>query len=215
MARHETAGETLRILRESHAILEDDHFVYDSGEHGSGWIDKDAIYPHTTRTAALCRLLAAAVRPLNAEVVCGPATGGLIIAQWTAHSLGALAVFGEHDRPAGGALVGSFLLRRGYDRLVAGRRVVVVDDVVSTGLSVRQMAAAVRSAGGEVVGVAALVTRGNADADAIGVEPFITLLEYDIPSWPAAGCPLCRQGVPVNTRYAHGKEFLAAQATHG
>jgi orotate phosphoribosyltransferase len=218
MAAHQSPAEqeTLRILRESHAILENDHFVYDSGEHGSGWIDKDAIYPHTRRTQRLCRDLAAAVRHLNAEIVCGPATGGLIIAQWTAHSLDTLAIFGEHDRAAAGdALLGRFVLRRGYDRLAAGRRVVVVDDIVNTGLSVRQMVEAVRRAGGEVVGAPALITRGNVDAAGIGVEQFITLLEYDIPSWPAAECRLCREGVPVNTRYAHGKEFLAAREGHG
>jgi orotate phosphoribosyltransferase len=217
MAAERSAAEreTLRILREAHAVLENDHFVYDSGEHGSGWIDKDAIYPHTRRTQRLCRDLAAAAGPLNAEVVCGPATGGLIVAQWTAHSLDALAIFGEHDRPAGDALVGQFVLRRGYDRLAAGRRVLVVDDVVNTGLSLRQMVDAVRQAGGEVVGAAALVTRGNAGAAGIGVAQFLYLLEYDIPSWPAAECPLCRDGVPVNTHYAHGRDFLAAQEGRG
>src|SRR5205085_9686563 len=124
-------------------------------------------------------------RELNVEVVCGPATGGLVIAQWTAHCLGALAVFADHGAVQPGALVGRFLLRRGYDRLVAGRRVLVVDDIVNTGMSIRQAIAAVRAAGGIVAGAATLVNRGNTDAAGIGVELFLYLLEYKIPSWPA------------------------------
>src|SRR5262245_17661955 len=130
------AEETLGILTEAHAILENDHFVYISGDHGSGWINKDAIYPHTERIERLCRDMANEVRGWGAEVVCGPATGGLIVAEWTAHELGVLAVFAEHDpEPQGEALRGRFLLRRGYDQVVSGKRVLVVDDIVNTGLS--------------------------------------------------------------------------------
>lgn len=204
--------QTLRILNDCQAVLENDHFVYDSGQHGSGWIDKDALFPHTPRTEELCRQLAHAARDLGAEIVCGPAIGGLVIAQWTAHALGALAIFADHGTVDPGALVGRFVLRRGYDHLVAGRRVLVVDDVVNTGLSIRQAIAAVRAAGGIVAGAAALVNRGNTDAAGIGVEPFLYLLEYKIPSWPADQCPLCRDRVPINTHYAHGADFLAGRA---
>ena len=207
------AAETLAILTEAHALLENDHFVYVSGDHGSGWIDKDAIYPHTERLERLCRNMAGAVRGWGAEVVCGPATGGLIVAEWTAHELGALSVFAEHDpAPVGAALRGRFVLRRGYDQVVSGRRVLVVDDIVNTGLSLRQTAAAVRGAGGEVVGAACLVSRGNVDAAGLGAGRFVYLLEYRIPAWPASACELCRGGVPINTRYAHGREYLARQA---
>src|SRR5262249_47551666 len=115
------APQTLQILNDCRAILENDHFVYDSGQHGSGWIGKDALFPHAPRTEELCRQLAQAARELGAEVVCGPATGGLVISQWTAHCLGALSVFADHGVVEPGALVGRFVLRRGYDRLVAGR----------------------------------------------------------------------------------------------
>lgn len=205
------AAATLNLLRESGAVLENDHFVYISGDHGSGWIDKDAIYPHTERVEQLCRALGRLVQRLTPEVVCGPATGGLIVAEWTAHEIGALATFTEHDpAPAPGALRGRFVLRRGYDHLVAGRRVLVVDDIVNTGHSLRQTIEAVRGAGGTVAAAAALVNRGNVDAAGLGVPEFVYLLEYRIPSWPAATCALCRTGVPVNTRYAHGREFVAA-----
>lgn len=206
------AAEAMRILTEARAILDKDHFVYISGDHGSGWIDKDAIYPHTERIEQLCRDMANVARDWNAEVVCGPATGGLIIAEWTAHELGVLSTFTEHDpTPQDGALRGRFVLRRGYDQMVSGKRVLVVDDIVNTGLSLRQTAEAVRGAGGQVVGAACLVSRGNVDAAGLGVERFVCLLEYKIAAWPASACQLCQAGVPINTRYAHGREYLARQ----
>ena len=124
-----------------------------------------------------------------------------------------MSVFTEHDTAAtAGALRGRFVLRRGYDRVVSGKRVLVVDDIVNTGLSLRQTAEAVRGASGHVVGAACLVSRGNVDAGGLGVDRFAFLLEYKIPAWPAPGCTLCQAGVPINTRYAHGAEFLAQQA---
>jgi orotate phosphoribosyltransferase len=119
----------------------------------------------------------------------------------------------EHDpAPEGGALRGRFALRRGHDHVVSGKRVLVVDDIVNTGLSLRQTAEAVRAAGGLVAGAACLVSRGNVDAAGLGVGRFAYLLEYKIPAWPASACPLCQAGVPINTRYAHGGEYLARQA---
>ena len=211
-AARRRADETQAILTDCHAILADDHFVYISGQHGSGWIDKDAIFVDPARVERLAGLLAEAVRELNAEILCGPATGGLIVAQWTAHALGLNAVFAEHDvRPAAEGLRGKFVLRRGYDRLVANRRVLIVDDVTNSGHSLRQTALAVRNAGGLLAGAAALVHRGNVDAAGIDVERLLFLLEVDVPEWPAAECPLCRQGLPANRRYAHGQDYLNAQ----
>lgn len=209
------AERTRQILVEAGAIIEHDHFVYDSGQHGSGWIDKDVVNENTNRDDGLCSMLAEVVRNLRAEVVCGPATGGLIVSQWTAHALGVLSVFAEHgEQPSsasGGPLRGPFILRRGYDKLVSGKRVVVVDDVINTGLALRQTVEAVRESGGEVMAAAAIITRGNAAPADCGVTDLRYLLEHEIPSWPAAGCPLCKAGVPVNTRYAHGADFLALQ----
>ena len=206
------AAETRGMLVECRALLSDDHFVYISGDHGSGWVDKDTIFVDPRRPARLCQLLAERVRPFEAEMLCGPATGGLIVAQWTAFALGAPAVFAEHNSPRSLAeLRGQFAFHRGYDRLLEGKRVVVLDDVVNTGQSVRQTVAAVQAAGGNVVAAGALVDRGNVDAAALGVAEYVYLMEYDIPDWSAAECPLCRARVPINTQYAHGLDFLEAK----
>ena len=207
------ARETIDLLTEAQAILANDHFVYVSGDHGSGWIDKDALYPHTDWAERLCRDLAIGVRDWEIDAVCGPATGGLIVAQWAAHELDALSLFAEHgDDAEPGTLRGRFVLKRGYDHLIAGKRVLVVNDIVNTGLSLRQTADAVRGAGGHVIGAACLATRGNVDAVGLGVDRFAYLLEYRIPAWPASECALCRAGVPINTRFAHGRDYLALQS---
>lgn len=215
--KERVARETLELLNDANAVIENGHFVYVSGDHGSGWVDKDAIFPHTERIERLATSLAQSAAHCDVEVVCGPATGGLVLAQWMAHRLKALAVFTEHDPEHAGPLAAAALrpplvLRRGYDRLVAGRRVVVVDDIVNTGHSIRQSIQAVRAAGGVVVAAATLVTRGNLGPAGVGVDPFIHLLEYKIPAWPEAACQLCREGRPINTVYAHGRDYLARQA---
>ncbi|MCG8587381.1 MAG: hypothetical protein MI757_21965 [Pirellulales bacterium] len=207
------AEETLAILRESGAIVEDVHVVHISGLHFPMTINKDAIFPHLDRIERLARLLAGRFADRSIEIVCGPAMGGLIVGEWLAHELGVMCAFAEHDpNPQPGEIRGRFVLRRGYDQLVANRRVLVVDDIVNTGHSIRQTIDAVRAAGGEVVAAASLVFVGDFGAAELGVDDYVYLLHYDVPAgWPPDECPLCRDGVPVDTRYGHGKEFLAAQ----
>jgi orotate phosphoribosyltransferase len=210
------AQRTLELLTAAGAILENDHFVYVSGDHGSGWINKDAIFPRVDNLATLCGWLAEITRDLQPEFICGPATGGLLVSTWTAHSLGAESVYAEHSpQILAGELRGRFCLRPEFRRLIAGRRVLVVDDIVNTGHSTRQTVKAARDAGATIVAAAALVSRGNVVAADMGVDEFRFLLEYRIPSTPAATCPLCRTGVPVNTDCAHGREFIAAERAVG
>ena len=208
--------EAERILTESKAIIQGSHFVYISGDHGSGWVDKDVIYPDTRKISRLAELLAPAVQKYAPDVVCGPATGGLVVSQWLAHHLGVLSVFAEHGVVMGGAeLRGQFVLKRHYDQVVRGKRILIVDDIVNTGHSVIQTATAVRGAGGNVVAAAALCNRGNTDAAGMKVPEFVFLTEARIPSWSEQDCDLCKRGVPVNTDYAHGADFLAKRAAAG
>lgn len=220
MSQSASSQSALEILIQSKAVIKGDHFVYISGDHGSGWIDKDVIYPHTDRICELARLLAGEVRDLGAEIVLGPATGGLVLSQWLAHHLGVLSAFAEHDYQyhAGGnhetqdtrAVRPPFVLKRHYNELVKGRRVLVVDDIVNTGLSIRQTLDAAVEAGAKVIAAAAICTRGNTGAEEIGCD-FLYLTEVKIPAWPADKCHLCRDGVPVNVHYAHGMEFVRAR----
>lgn len=194
-----------RILADAGAVIRDSHVVYTSGRHGSAYVNKDAVYPDTRRVSELCALLADLARPQRPEIVCGPALGGIILAQWTGHHLDLPAVYAE-KLPEGG-----LGLRRGYDRMVRGRRVLVVEDILNTGGSVAQAIDAVRAAGGEVVGVVALVNRGNVTAEQLGVPALHALVALDLASWAADACPLCRDGVAVNTDVGKGREFLSAR----
>lgn len=198
-------------MRQANAILEDGHFVSINGRHGGGWIDKDAINPHLTLVDELCTMLWDVAKDLEPEIICGPAEGGLIVSLWTGFRAGVPAVYAEHETAHGAELRGRFILRRGYDEWVRGKRVLIVDDVVNTGHSVRQTAQAVRLAGGFIAGVACYVDRGN-EPDLGGDYPFRFLLQWKVPSWPEETCPADILARPVNTRYAHGAEWLARKS---
>ncbi len=201
----DAAARAARILADANAVLTDTHVVYTSGRHGSAYVNKDAVYPDSRRVSELCAMLADAVRDRGAEVVCGPATGGVILATWTGHHLGVPSVYAE-KAPDGG-----MVLKRGYDRLVAGRRVLVVEDVLHTGGSVRETVRAVERAGGRVVAVAAICNRGGVRAEDVGAPALVALVTLALDSWPAEDCPLCRAGVPVNTDVGKGRELVAAR----
>jgi len=200
------ADRARAILAEARAMIGGSHVVYTSGKHGSAYVNKDAVYPSTVRVAELCRFLADAAAPYRPEIVCGPAMGGIILAQWTGHHLGLPAVYAEKTADGGMAL------RRGYDELVAGKRVLVVEDILNTGGSIRETIAAVRTAGGDVVVAAALVNRGAVTAAQVGAPALVALLDVALDAWDASACPLCRDGVPVNTEVGKGREFLAGRA---
>jgi orotate phosphoribosyltransferase len=213
-----TQEEVIELLERHGAIIRNSHLVYTSGRHGSTYINKDAIYPHTGAVSKLCEelasiavgldveVVAAPAVGLDVEVVAAPAVGGVILSQWTAHHLGCgtLSVYAERGEGVG------FELRRGYDRLVRGRRVLVVEDVVTTGGSLGAVIRAVADAGGDVVRVAAMVNRGGVTARDVGSQTgLLSLATVDMESYAAADCPLCRAGVPINVEVGKGREFLA------
>lgn len=204
--------DTLALLARVGALITDDHLVYTSGRHGSSYVNKDALYPHTAATSEVCARIAAHFAAAGIEVVAGPTVGGVIMAQWTAHHLGelvgreVLAVFAEEVPDAEPK---RRVFRRGYDALVAGRRVLVVEDVLTTGGSVRLVVEAVVAAGGTVVGVGALANRGGVTAAQIGAPELFSLVEVPLTSYPADACPLCAAGVPINTRVGKGAAFMA------
>jgi len=186
------------IFEEIGAVRTGGHFVYTSGLHGSAYVNKDAIYPDTNRISELCAMLADLLRPYRPEVVCGPAVAGIIVSQWTGHHLGVPAVYADKDEPRG------LVLRRGYDRLVEGRRVAVVEDVLTTGGSLAATVEVVRGCGGDVVAAAALVNRGGVTATDVGVPVLESLVSFDFAAVGASECELCAQGVPVDTSVGKG-----------
>lgn len=206
--------EVREVLAQRGAIPTNGHFVYTSGKHGSAYVNKDAIYPWTNDTSRLCRALANKFtgRGLgyNVQAVIGPAVGGVILAQWVAHHLTenngreVLGVFAEKEGDI-------FVIKRGYDRLVARHNVLVVEDVLTTGGTVEKVIRAVRVVEGHVVGIGALCNRGNVTASDLDVPMLKALLNVPLGTWDEKDCPLCAQGIPVNTDAGKGREFLASK----
>lgn len=206
-----TSDEVLSLL-ETHGAILRGHFVGTSGRHLDMYINKDAIYPHPGVVSILCEEIAVRCAGRRIDAVAAPVVGGVILSQWVAEWLSireggieVLALYAEKDAS------GCFTFRRGYDRLVSGRRVLVVEDVLTTGGSLRSVIEAIRAAGGEVVGAAALVNRGGVTAEDVGFggeAGLFVLATLDLQSWGEVECPLCRAGVPVNVEVGKGREFL-------
>ena len=203
-------SQVIELLTKVGAILPNDHFVGTSGKHFAMYINKDALYPHTAETAEVGQMFAKAFAEYAVDVVAGPALGGIILSQWTASSLSTLesrevlSVYAE-KKP-------NLKLTRGYDTIVKGKRVAVVEDLTTTGGSLREVIDAVQSCGGEVVVAGVMVNKNPAqvNSESLGV-PFISLGEAEVVVFDAEECTLCADSVPVNTTIGHGQKFVEAQ----
>ena len=204
--------EMSSIFAKLGAVLTDSHFEYTEGGHGSAYFNKDAVYPHAAETSRLCGLIAREFIEDKVEVVIAPAVGGCILSNRVAEhlsmwnkSLSEPEVLGIYADKAGDG----FVVRRGYDKLIPGKRVLVVEDALNTGGSARKLVAVVRALGGEVIGVGVLCNRGGVTAEDLGVHKLNALLNIKLEVYNEADCPLCKAGVPINTNVGHGKEFPA------
>ena len=110
--------------------------------------------------------------------------------------------------------VRGFLLRRGYDKLVVGKNVLVLEDILTTGGSVKKAVETAKAAGGKVVGVAALCNRGGVTAEFLGVPELHSFLEVSLESWEEKDCPLCAAKIPIHTEVGKGREYLARKGKH-
>ncbi|GAA4711803.1 orotate phosphoribosyltransferase [Sphingomonas lutea] len=184
-----TDEEILAEFRAADALLEG-HFILSSGLRSSKYLQCARVLMDPARAARLAEALAgklpASIRG-SIEAVVSPAMGGIIIGHEMGRALGKPAMFLE--RPAG-----IFELRRGF-RIAPGTRVLMVEDVVTTGLSSREAIAAVQAAGGEVVAEAALVDRSSGTAD-LGV-PFVPLIRIDVPTYAADAVPEDLAAIPA------------------
>lgn len=209
--------EALQILTQTNALLSG-HFVLTSGRHASGYINKDAIYPHIWAVKILCEEIASRL-PGNIEVVAAPAIGGVILSQWVSYDLNqrlsitlnqrqeVLSVYAEKD------ITGNLVFRRGYDKPIKeGTKVAVVEDVLTTGGSVKKVVEAVRNLGGHVLAVGAICNRGGTAEDIGSVPCLFSLTNFNLQSWTQDECQLCAKGVPVNTDVGKGAEFLARKS---
>lgn len=180
-----TGPSLLDHLHETGALLEG-HFRLSSGLHSDRYVQCAQLLQHPRRAEAVCRDLAAML-PVTVDVVVGPAMGGIVVAYELARSLGVRALFTER-------VDGGMALRRGF-RIEPGERILVVEDVVTTGLSAQEAIQVVKAAGGDVVGVASLIDRSQGPRPF--AVPFVSALRLAVTSFEPATCPLCAAGSRV------------------
>jgi orotate phosphoribosyltransferase len=175
-----TDQEVLDEFRAAGALMEG-HFILSSGLRSSVFLQKMLVFQDPVRTERLCRALAERIRETfgKVDLIVSPAMGGIIPGYETARALGCRAVFVER-------VDGEFQLRRNFE-IVAGERIVMVEDLVSTGLSSRECIAAIRKHPGQLLGAACLIDRSNGTAD-IGI-PLVALARIDVPAYPADQLP--------------------------
>jgi orotate phosphoribosyltransferase len=182
------SSEVARVFRESGALREG-HFILASGRHSSLYLEKFQVLQHPADTERLCGAIASWARSLGVDTVAGPTTGGIILAHEVARQLGVRAIYAERREGAPGRE-----FRRGFS-LAHGERVLVVDDIMTTGGSVQETIDAVRTAGGTVAGASVLVDRS---AGVTGLDvPVHSLWRLEIASYASAECPLCAKGIPA------------------
>jgi orotate phosphoribosyltransferase len=181
-----TSDAVLERFRQSGALLEG-HFRLSSGLHSAKYLQSALVLQYPELAAALGEAIADRTRHLGVTVVLSPALGGLVIGQETGRALGVRAIFAERQE-------GKLTLRRGFS-LSDSDRVLVVEDVITTGLSTGETVDVARAAGATVVGAAAIIDRGRNDAT-LGL-PLFALVKLDVPAYQPEACPLCGKGEPV------------------
>jgi orotate phosphoribosyltransferase len=181
---------SIESLFVSAGALLDGHFVLKSGRHAGRYLEKFLVLQHPRFGVEICRRMAEVLRPSAPTLVVGPTTGGVLLAFETARQLGGSvrAAFAEPVATGGRAL------RRGWP-VAADERVVLVDDILTTGASVVETIEAVRAAGVAPVAAAVIVDR-SAEPVELGV-PLRALGRIEIPSWEPETCELCAAGVPL------------------
>ena len=223
-------SEVQKVLAKARAIITGSHVVYTSWEHGTAYVNKDALYPHTVDMYYLCHEIAEQFRYSEdkVEVVIAPTIGGVILSQWVAyhltkmdrHNREVLGVYAEKEAVAipdplnkGRKCyieTGNFVIKRGYDKLIAGKNVLVVEDVLTTGGSAKKVVEATRAIGGNVIGLGVLCNRGGITPQDVADVPKLTsLVNVKFDAWDEATCPLYEQNVPVNTEVGKGREFVS------
>ena len=182
--------EVMEIFEETNALLKG-HFRLSSGRHSDRYLQCALVLQYPWYAEKLCAALAEKVLPLNPQAVVSPALGGVVVGQELARALKVRAIFTERNKETD-----TMELRRGFT-VEKGERVFAVEDVITTGKSVKESIQVMRSLGAEAVGVGSIIDRSGGGACQLFDVPMKALVTLKVESWEEKDCPLCKQGVPV------------------
>ena len=199
----------------SGALLTDDHFVYSSGRHGDTYIVHHEIYTNPERIHRLMAMLAQLIvleNPnLSIDTVMGPESGGILMSQGLAFSLGRSLQKTVHSvwgKKESGEFVKNFSLHASFEKYVINKSILLVDDFMTSGETFRILIALCKKYNGGVLGCSCLWNRGEVTPDQLYGVPIVSLIKQKLEDWDAiTECPLCKKWLPVNTKFGHGKEF--------
>lgn len=176
----------LDLFRKSGALLEG-HFRLSSGLHSDRYLQSALVLQHAEFAGQLGAAIAERTRHLDPTVVLSPAIGGIVIGQETGRALGVRAIFAERQD-------GVMTLRRGFS-LSPSDRILIVEDVITTGGSTRETMDCAGAAGAQVLGAASIIDRGN-DPARLNI-PLFALVQLEVPAYRPEACPLCARNIPV------------------
>jgi orotate phosphoribosyltransferase len=194
MLNHEDA---MTLLRESGAILEG-HFLLTSGRHSGVYVEKFRLLERPDLTSRFAEPIAEHFREAKVDLVVGPLTGGVLVAHEVAKYLGKPIAFPERSGE-------QMDWRRGF-KLTSGQRVLIVEDVITTGRTILEVIEAVKRMGAEVAGVGCLIYRGKIDLEP---QPF-AVVRMNLESYTEDDCPLCQKGIPLEKRGSRKDEITKA-----
>ncbi len=184
------------------------HYLLRSGMHSDTYFEKANIWPHEDATRELCSMFVESFSDTDIDIVIGPETGGKTLSETTATLLSARkgkdvpGLFAAKDGNGG------FIFDDETARQIRGKKILVLEDVITTGESVKKVIDLIRAMGGEVVGLGILCNRGKVKPEGIGVEDMEVLIDVDAPTWMQDECPQCGEEVPIDTTVGAGKDLI-------
>lgn len=193
--------DVLVELEKIGAIFTGKHFIYASGKHGSGYINMDIMFPQVALVFELCKDL---VAPFEGQfdVIAAPATGGIELGVLSALAAGTFGAWADKDGSGG------FVFERaGFVEAIKGKRVLIVEDLLTTGGSVEKVAREVEKVGGSVVGISVVCNRGNVTASDVSVPRLVALAEVNFVAEAPDTCQLCAKAIPIVEDMGHGDDY--------
>ncbi|MEA3295923.1 MAG: phosphoribosyltransferase family protein [Patescibacteria group bacterium] len=196
--------EALEVFCDTGAIQEG-HFVLASSCHASKYIDKERLYQHPHKIAKLCRAIAENFVDYEIDIVIGPEMGGIIPSQWVAYHLTNFLGHEVFSIYATKSQDGNFVIKDKHREIVADKKALIVEDIISSGGSIKRVIEATRAVGGDIVGLGALWNRGKVTEQDLNIPILFSLVNIEIKVWDVDKCPYWLKKIPIDMDIGRGR----------